>query len=288
MISFFCYNGYMLKRIYIEITNQCNLNCAFCLPHKRKPLSMTTDFFRNVVRQAKHYTPYIYLHVKGEPLLHPEFDEIMTIADEEGMHVQLVTNSTFLNKYADKLLSHPSLRKISFSLQSIEYQKDDPLTLLETILSFCKKASQQDFPYCEIRFWRSDQLEEDRTALCLDYLKAHYDFTPSRNNTNFRIMPHVYVDFDNAFTWPDVQDKENDTTGYCHGAIDQIAILSDGTVVPCCLDQNGEIAFGNLHEASLVEILSSLRYHAMCKGLHNRQLTESFCRKCTFRLRFNK
>ena len=278
----------MLKRIYIEITNHCNLQCAFCLPHKRKPLSMTTDFFRHVVRQAKHYTPYIYLHVKGEPLLHPQFDEIMTIADEEGMFVQLVTNSTFLYRYSDALLQHPSLRKISFSLQSIEYQKEEPLTLLKPILSFCEAVSQKDYPYCEIRFWRSDQLLEDKTALCLAYLKEHYPFTASRSAKNFSIMPHVYVDFDNAFTWPDASDKENSERGYCHGAIDQIAILSDGTVVPCCLDQNGDIAFGNLHEEALETILSSERYRAMCDGLHNRYLTESFCRKCTFRYRFNK
>lgn len=277
-----------MKRIYIEITNQCNLQCAFCLPHKRKPLSMTPDFFRSVVRQVKPYSSYIYLHVKGEPLLHPQFDEIMTIADEEGMHVQLVTNSTFLHKYADRLLEHPSLRKISFSLQSIEYQKGDPLTLLKEVLAFCEAAAEKDYPYCEIRFWRSDQLEEDKTALCLDYIKEHYAFAPSRNHKNFKILNHVYVDFDNAFTWPDTAHKENDDKGYCHGAIDQIAILSDGTVVPCCLDQNGEIAFGSLHENTLSEILSSCRYTAMCHGLHNRQLTESFCRKCTFRLRFNK
>lgn len=278
----------MLKRIYIEITNQCNLQCAFCLPHKRKPLSMTTDFFRTVVRQTNQYTHYIYLHVKGEPLLHPQFEEIMTIADEEGCHVQLVTNSTYLSFYKNSLLHHPSLRKISFSLQSIEFQKSEPLTLLKEILSFCEAASKNSYPYCEIRFWRSDQLEEDKTSLCLEYIKEHYTLTPSRNKKNFKLMNHVYVDFDNVFTWPDTAEKEKDDRGYCHGAIDQIAILSDGTVVPCCLDQNGEIAFGNLHEQPLAEILSSPHYRRMCYGIRQRQLTESLCRKCTFRLRFNK
>lgn len=278
----------MLKRVYIEITNVCNLQCAFCSPHHREPCFMPPDFFRHCVMEAKPYTEYIYLHVKGEPLIHPQFEEIMSVCDEEGMKVQLVTNGSLLPQHADALLHHPSLRKISFSLQSIEYQKLTPQQLIRPILSFCRQASVREYPYCEIRFWRNDQMTDPRTAECLTFLRENFDFAESGRRRNFRIMDHVYVDFDNAFSWPDESDAELSASGTCHGAVHQIAVLCDGRVVPCCLDQDAAVCFGNLHDSSLSEILSSERYQNMVKGLRRRTLTESFCRRCTFHLRFSK
>lgn len=278
----------MLKRVYLEITNICNLQCAFCLPHHRSPQSMTPEFFRSAVRQVKEFTPYIYLHVKGEPLLHPQFDEIMQICDEEKMEVQLVTNASRLSLYSRSLLQHPSLRKISFSLQSIEYQKTDPLALLENVLAFCREASQHERPYCEIRFWRNDQLSDPATKQCLSYLGTHFHPVSSGRQKNYRIMNHVYVDFDNTFSWPEGSDPEQGDTGTCHGALHQIAVLSDGRVVPCCLDQDAAVCFGSLKETDLRTILMSERYLTMTEGLRRGKLTESFCRRCTFRLRFSK
>lgn len=278
----------MLKRVYIEITNVCNLQCAFCSPHHREPSFMPIGFFRYCVKQIRPYTEYIYLHVKGEPLLHPQFDEIMSVCDAEGMKVQLVTNASLLPQYSDSLLAHSSLRKISFSLQSIEFQKLTPAELLEPVLSFCQRASVRRFPYCEIRFWRSDQMTDPRTAACLSMLKDRYSFTASGRQKNFRIMDHVYVDFDNVFSWPAANDAEQSAAGTCHGAVHQIAVLCDGRVVPCCLDQDAAVCFGSLHESSLAEILSSGRYLQMTEGLRRHVLTESFCRRCTFRQRFSK
>ena len=278
----------MLKRVYIEITNICNLKCAFCAPHHRPSKAMSLDFFRHCIHEVKPYTEYIYLHVKGEPMLHPQFDDIMSICDEEGMQVQLVTNGTILSKYSNSLLEHPSLRKISFSLQSIEYQPCDPYVRMDEILDFVSRAADQTLPFCEIRFWRSDQLADPTTKQCLQYLHDKYDFIPTGRGKNYRIMDHVYVDFDNVFEWPDDTDPETDDQGTCHGSLHQLAVLSDGTVVPCCLDHDAHIPFGNLHEESFAEILSSDRYLKMTEGLRRHKLTESFCRKCTFRKRFNK
>lgn len=278
----------MLKRVYLEITNICNLQCAFCAPHHREPLSMTPSFFHHCLLEVKPYTQYVYLHVKGEPMLHPQFEEIMRICDTEKMQVQLVTNGTFLHKYANQLLQHPSLRKISFSLQSIEFQNGDPIERIAEILAFTKRASQQERPYCEIRFWRSDQLADAAKKQCLHYINERYEMVPTGRGKNYRIMNHVYVDFDNVFEWPDDTSCEGQARGTCHGALHQLAILSDGTVVPCCLDHDAHIPFGDLHIASMEEILQNERYIKMTEGLRNHKLTESFCRKCTFRYRFNK
>ena len=275
-----------IRRIYIEITSRCNLNCAFCRSTERNN-NMDPAFFAEVIEQAKQITPYIYLHVHGEPLLHPAFEEIMDLSDKENMQVQLVTNGTLLAKYPD-LYKHKSLRKVSFSLQSIEYHNADPISYLEDILTFCQSASKQDKPYCEIRFWRDDQFQLKRTETCLSYLKENYAFEETERPDNYRIMDHVYVDLHNMFAWPSLDTPVNSDQGTCHGGIRQIAVLSDGTVVPCCLDSQGDIPLGSLHTQSLDEILASKRYLDLCRGFENHILTEELCRKCTYRKRFDQ
>jgi len=275
-----------MKRIYIEILNTCNLSCAFCAKNTRTPKMMSPDEFEMIVRQAKAYTDYIYLHVQGEPLMHPLFDEFLSITDRLDMHVQLVTNGTYLHNHMD-MAEHKSLRKVSFSLQSIEYQNVDIEDYMNTILTFSSKASVQNRPYVEIRFWRKDQMDLPKTAQCFSILKERFDFEETSRNGSYRLMNHVYLAFDNSFDWPDQNETSEDNTGYCHGALDQIAILSDGTVVPCCLDYNGMIRFGNIFDSSLSDILSSERYLNMKNGLQKHILTEDLCRKCTFRKRFD-
>ena len=67
------------KKIYIEITNKCNLNCTFCGEVKRKKEKITLENFEEIIKKINNYTDYIYLHVKGEPLLHPEIDKILEV-----------------------------------------------------------------------------------------------------------------------------------------------------------------------------------------------------------------
>ena len=278
----------MIKRVYIEITNVCNLHCQFCSYTKREPEVMSLKFFEDILKQVKQYTDYIYLHVQGEPTLHPHFNDILSLCDQYNLKVQLVTNGTTLFKVKDILLSHPSIRKINFSLQSIEFHTLDLNAFQQTLFSFVDTCIQKKSPIVELRFWRSDELENDRTSSLLSTIKNTYSLTETNRNNNYSIAKNVYVDFDNMFEWPDELKEKNSTRGRCLGAIQQIAILSNGTVVPCCLDCNGEIDLGNLHDQSLDSIFQSHRYIQLVEGFKRNYLEESFCQKCTFRFRFNK
>lgn len=249
---------------------------------------MTLSFFESILKQVRPITSYIYLHVQGEPTLHPQFQKILSLCDAYSMKVQLVTNGTTLSSVKDSLFHHPSLRKINISLQSIEYHTLPLQQFESTLFSFIDAGIAQKKPIIELRFWRSDEFEEARTSTLLKDIQKTYSLEKTNRHHNYRIADTVYVDFDNMFEWPDASSKKNSTTGRCLGAVTQIAVLSDGTVVPCCLDCNGEIAFGNLHEQSLQQILNSERYQNMCNGFRHQKLTEPFCQKCTFRYRFNK
>lgn len=276
-----------IRRVYIEITSRCNLNCAFCTAKYRTAQDMDPEFFREILPQVRQITPFVYLHVQGEPLCHPHFDEIMHICDECGMQVQLVTNGTLLHRWPE-LVQHSSLRKVSFSMQSIEYHTLDADSFFRDILAFAEAASLQGKPITEIRFWRDDQLDQPRTEACISYLHEHYPLAPTSRNNSYELMKNVYVDFHNTFVWPSLDQPEQSEKGTCLGGIRQIAILSDGTVVPCCLDAEGTMALGSLHSRSLEDILNTERYIRLCDGFRKHVLTESLCRRCTYRKRFDQ
>ena len=105
------------SKIYVEITNNCNLNCSFCSKDNLPKKEMSVDEFRIVIDKIKDYTDNIYLHVKGEPLLHSHLDEILTICDNIGINVRITTNGTLLSKKKDILLKH-NIKQINVSLHS--------------------------------------------------------------------------------------------------------------------------------------------------------------------------
>ena len=276
-----------IRRVYIEITARCNLNCAFCTAQYRTGTDMDPAFFREIILQVRDITPYVYLHVQGEPLCHPRFDELMDICDECGMQVQLVTNGTLLRRWPG-LIHHSSLRKISFSMQSIEYHTLDVNSFFQDILAFAETASLQGRPVTEIRFWRDDQFDQPRTEACISYLHEHYPLAPTSRKNSYELMKNVYVDFHNTFVWPSMDQPELSGKGTCLGGIRQIAVLSDGTVVPCCLDAEGAMALGSLHDQSLADILKTDRYIQLCDGFRSHILKESLSRRCTYRCRFDQ
>ena len=276
-----------IKRIYIEITNICNLSCSFCSTHHRKNKMLSLDEFQSIIQEVKQYTKYIYLHVQGEPLTHPDFNKILHICDENDMQVQLVTNGTFLYKYLD-IYSHPSLRKISISLQSIEYQAVNLEDYMHTLITFIDYSATFKHPIVEVRFWRNDQYDLPKTKKCMDILNEKYTLSLTERNNHYRIKENIYVDFDNMFSWPDLENMPLEKNGTCLGAKTQIAILSNGDVVPCCLDTDAHVLLGNIFKNDLNTILNDKPYKKLVKEFNDHKIENPFCLRCTYRLRFSK
>lgn len=279
-------NTMKIKRAYIEITNRCNLRCSFCDTHDRTQKNLTLSEFNTIIQEVKPLTPYLYLHVQGEPLLHPQFEEIMNICDNEHMQVQLVTNGTFLCDYPT-ILSHTSLRKLSISLHSIDFQTIDIDEYMNPILRLMIQLTATSFPYLELRFWTSDQLQ-DKAKKCLTLLETHSSLQSTTKPNSYKIANNIYIHFENKFEWPAQAKNINVHQGTCRGGKDMIAILVDGTIVPCCLDTHGTIHLGNIFEQHLSVILNEDRYLNLIKGFNQNKLVEPLCQQCTYRNRFTK
>lgn len=282
------------SRIYIEITNVCNLSCSFCIGNVRVPRFMSTDEFSYVIQQAKPYTNHIYLHVLGEPLVHPQLEEFLTVAQNFGMSVNITTNGTLLTKTQEILLNAPALRKVSVSLHSMEpgspYCKEE---YLRNVASFVTAATGKGI-FCELRMWNlgADDIDNQDifTNLCcflgLDNGQQERALVKISESGNTTLAPRLFLGKAERFTWPSMDEPPTEQPIFCYGLRSQVAVLSDGTVVPCCLDSRGDIALGNIFQTSLSKILSGERAQALYNGFSERKPSEELCRRCGYAKRF--
>jgi radical SAM protein with 4Fe4S-binding SPASM domain len=283
------------KKIYIEITNVCNLKCEFCPTTNREPKFMEVNEFRFILENVKDYTDYIYLHIKGEPLLHPNLGEILDLAYDYGKKVNLTTNGTLLGKNKELLLTKPALRQINISLHSLEQNSwyNDKEKYMEDIINFIDEVKTLNI-IIALRLWNLvENIDENivKNEFILKNLIELLDLD-NRLLEGFNMMDEIkvrdrlYLNKDLEFIWPSLDNNIYSEEGFCYGLRDQLGILVDGTVVPCCLDGEGIINLGSIFQDGLKEILKSKRTLDIYNKFSNRHVHEEFCKRCGYRLRF--
>ena len=271
------------KKIYIEITNNCNLHCSFCSPVTRPRKNMSLDEFKSILEKIHTYTDYIYLHVKGEPLLHPQIIECIKEAEKYHLKVNLTTNGTLFPKIAKELGTCKNLNKINFSLHS-ENEKEN---YLEDIFENIKYLSPKTTVIYRLWTLKDKRLDEKSTKI-VDKIKNYYHLSTEtvdkiKRENNVKIAPSIYIDKENEFEWP--KESSYKSKGYCYALKTQIAILVDGTVVPCCLDSDGKVPLGNIFEEELEEIRKKPIYESLQKSFQDRNPIAKLCQSCTFKER---
>lgn len=285
------------KKVYIEITNVCNLRCNFCPITKRTPKFMSLEDFSSVLNKVKDFTDYIYLHLKGEPLFHPDLGLFLDLAYEYGLKVNLTTNGTLISKNKDLLLNKPSLRQINISLHSIEQNQwfNNQEEYIYEILSFIDQA-EEDRVIIALRLWNLTDRKEDniiKNKFILEKLESHFglnynlidEFSKRRG---IKIRDRLYLNEDMEFVWPDIDnDYYYEESGFCYGLRDQLGILVDGTVVPCCLDGEGIINLGNIYNEDLEMILDKEVSQKIFDGFSNRKAYAELCKRCTYKNKFD-
>lgn len=271
------------RKIYVEISNICNLNCSFCSKVEKTKRIMSIEEFDIILNKIKDYTDYIYLHVKGEPLLHPRIIEFIERANLYNLKVNLTTNGTLLEKHVDELSKLKNINKINISIHSENNEEN----YCEKIFESVEKLTNITTIY---RLWtlKNNELDKKSTEI-VDKIKKYYEidndtYEKLLKEKNIKIRNNIYVDKDNEFDWPTI--TENKSNGYCYALKTQIGILVDGTVIPCCLDSNGKIELGNIYKETLEEIINKDRYKKLQKSFQDRTPCEELCKSCTFKERF--
>lgn len=272
-------------KVYVEISNVCNLKCSFCPGTTRKPKRMNIEEFEIVLNKIKPYTDYVYFHLLGEPLFHPQLNEFLNIAEEKEFKVIITTNGTLLNRNKDILLNSKSHYKTVISLHSFEANdnKNSFEKYLEDCFSYVKSAEHKKIVV--LRLWNNggkDSLNDEILNTLENYFSKPW--VEERNGT--RIGEKIYIQYGDKFDWPTLESQNIDENVFCYGLRDQIGVLADGTVVPCCLDNDGTINLGNIFETDLEKIINSERAQNIYNGFSNRNACEELCKRCSFVRKF--
>lgn len=269
----------MFKRIYIEITNSCNLNCTFCVKNNRNPKMMNRTEFNHVLSQIKPFSEHIYLHVQGEPFMHPNLLDFLDDSYKHGLKVHLVTNGTLLSKVNYRIYSHPALVQLSISIHSAQMKiNDDNYIILKQIISSVENSHLSLF----LRLWTYNDIELTDLMASLTDSKIVYE------GKRIKVKKNLYIDLDKEFIWPNINHPIQSINGTCHAGSIMLAILSNGDITPCCLDSDGLLSIGNIFEESLNDCINKPKFTNLVNGFKKRHCVETLCQKCTYRLRFNK
>ncbi len=272
----------MIDRCYIEITNTCNLNCDFCPKHHRPKRQLSEGEFDLLTEKVRGKVCFLYFHLMGEPLLHPLLPQFIMMAREKGFKTVLTSNGTLLHRCMELLDTLP--HKIQLSLHSHESNERGELAeYMEEVMQFSTQAARKG-TCVVLRLWNQggrDRENEEVMRLIELYVPKPWRERPD----GFRLSDNLYLEFDRKFQWPDAGTKRVGESGqkaqlYCKALTKQIGILSDGSLVPCCLDHDGNVILGNLFSQSLEEILSSPRALAMTEAFKHHVASEKLCQNC--------
>lgn len=273
------------RKIYLEISNICNLKCAFCPGTRRPARLMQEEEFSLLLDKLRPYSDFLYFHLMGEPLCHPMLEKYLALAGQQGFRVILTTNGTLLAKQQTLLLQSPAVHGVNVSLHSFE--ANDAQVPFETYLHEAFSFGQAAQGHCIVsyRLWNEGGSDERNQAI-LEQLHRYFPDEWVSERRGIRIGERIYLEHGKKFDWPDLQAAEGGKQLFCYALRDQIGILCDGTVVPCCLDHEGDLALGNLLTQDMDEILASPRAKAIYDGFTNHHAVEELCRKCGYARRF--
>ena len=279
----------MLEKIYLEITNVCNLDCSFCHKTTRAKKLITEEEFNILIGKIEGKSRYLFFHLMGEPTLHPLLPHFIEIARGKGFLPAITTNGSLLCKCGEAILAARPY-KVSISLHAPEANAAFSAEgYLESCASFAKAAAEQG-TYVALRLWNLGSGADNSAVLA--FLKKAFpdEWRDIRGGQSQRLAAHVFLEWGERFDWPDPSAPESapNAEAFCYGLRDQIGVLVDGTVVPCCLDADANIPLGNLFSEELDAILTSPRAKAIYDGFSCRRAVEPLCRKCGYAKRFSK
>jgi len=259
------------KKVYIEITNVCNLNCSFCPETTRKKEFITVENFSLIIDKIKDYTDYVYLHVKGEPLMHPKLDELIDICNKNDIKVNITSNGRLLKDKID-ILRNGNIRQLNISLHSFNN--------IDEIKGLLNVINEKENFYISYRLWN-----EGKNIDNSEILKLLTDKYGLLNES--KLNDKTFVSIDKYFEWPDLNNNIHNLNGKCLALKDHAAILVDGTVVPCCLDNERVINLGNIYNETLQEILEKGRTNNILNGFKCNKKEEELCQHCGYSTRFD-
>jgi MoaA/NifB/PqqE/SkfB family radical SAM enzyme len=269
---------------WIDITRLCNLRCIMC-PQSRglrpRPAKMPLDRFQQILDDICENRPLIKLYLSGEPLLHEGLFDMIEYAHGKNCQTAIHTNATLFTEALSERILSSSLTFLSFSFDGCTaevYERLRPPAKFEQVganirrfLDLRRRSGRG--PYANVEIIRMRDTE--------DFLKSFAEEWKACGVEEVSVVDYM--------TWlgtvPDRRDgKAAIFSGYtpCAAPFQHGCILSDGTVVPCCLDVDGRMPLGNVTEQPFREIwvgnaYRQLRLQMLTGGLGTGSICDACC-----------
>lgn len=264
---------------------------------------MSLEEYDLVTDRIRDRVSFVYFHLMGEPMLHPLLPQFIRIARDKGFKTVLTSNGTLLDRAMDLLDSLP--HKVQLSLHSHEgnARGGSLQDYTDRVMQFATQASAHG-TCVVLRLWNQGGKSAENEAI-VRMLETYVPRPWRERPDGFRMCDNLYLEFDRKFQWPNDDNRNLDSSNnrvigepkpreieesnnrdlekpqyFCKALLKQIGVLADGTLVPCCLDHNGDIVLGNLFKQSLDEILDSPRAQALIKGFEHHAAVEPLCQNC--------
>jgi len=277
-------------RLWIELTNVCNLNCVMCLSKsipKNERGFMDFNLFKKIIDEAAGFVYDAYLHHRGESLLHPDIFEMIKYAKERKISTRLHTNATVLNEEKSYLLLNSGLDFLSFSFDGYEketYEKIRAGASFEKTLSnihnflLIKRKLKKKTPYTvftviEFTEFSKPQNGAKRKQFINQFNSLSLDDFISRRPHNWGGDYDVRKGTGNF-------SKENNYLP-CTFLWYSLTIFWDGKVLPCPQDFFGKNQLGNVKDSPLVKIWNNSTQVSLREKIVTRQYQDTEpCKSC--------
>lgn len=263
----------MYKKIYVEITNACNLSFDFCIKNQRELKFMSEKEFKIILEKLKNHTKYLYFHVLGEPLMHPKINEFINLASL-SYKVNITTNGYLI----EKIKNNKNIRQLNISLHS--YNSKYNINLDDYLNHIFEVVDTLENTFISYRLWGNSS----NVDKILNKLNEKYNTSLSKNSLkkNNKLKDNIYLNKEGEFIWPSMNNNYYNENGKCYGLIDHIGVLVDGTIIPCCLDTLGIINLGNIFKDDISSLKDNKLCNEMVRGFKNNKKVHELCKKCKF------
>ncbi|MGL2822165.1 radical SAM/SPASM domain-containing protein [Helicobacter pylori] len=277
------------KKIYIELSDICGLQCSFCPNPKNIRGVMPLELFEKICKEAAPLTPIITLHVLGDPCKLKNLNYYLSTAKRFSLKVDLVTSGAYLHNF--ETLLQDAIYQISISLDAglDNHNKLNQHRYIQKILEFCRyKCEKNSEVFLNLRI--QDSTLEKHQNLIKPFLESFecVSLETLKSQGRARLFKKSFLNIQKTFKWPNLNApnplNQESKTPYCYGLIKQIAILSDGVVVPCCMDTQAHINLGDLNHMPLKDILNSQKAMAIKTHFLKGEALELLCKNCSYPL----
>ncbi|AFI05316.1 radical SAM domain-containing protein [Helicobacter cetorum MIT 99-5656] len=248
---------------------------------------MDLRLFEKVCKEVAPLTHIITLHVLGDPCKLKDLNLYLNTAQRFNLKVDLVTSGVYLHDFS--LLLQDVLWQVSLSLDAglNTNNKLDKNRYIKQILDFCHyKFEKNSEVFLNLRI--QDSTLKEHQNFIKPFLEA---FEPTsletlKTQSRVRLFKKSFLNIQKTFKWPSLNTKnpvyKQPKIPYCYGLLKQIAILSNGVVVPCCMDTQASINLGNLNDMSLKDVLNSQKAVAIKTHFLRGEALELLCKNCTY------